>query len=125
MESVSCSASAAQRRVVGDLWRSGGLGPARYKVWCLLEATTAKRARELADAFGRKCRVVQCHLADLERHGLAVRDGAAWRRGEADPDAVAASLGVVGHRERQQERHQRDRQQYRDALALGEIKVKR
>jgi len=121
MESVALSTLPLGRDGIGDLWRRGGLGHARFRVWRLLDAESARPARALADILRRSTRIIRRHLAALQQYGLAIRDGGGWRRGVAIPEDVAASLGAVGQRQRQHERHQRDRERYRRVLDQGEL----
>jgi hypothetical protein len=89
-----------------DLFRWGkGLGFAKGRVYS--ELTVPMTTQQLAQTFGYKnARNVRMHLRVLTRAGLVRRlaDGR-YERGNADLDAVAARLGVLGASDRQRERH--------------------
>ena len=93
-------------------WRTG-LGAIRGQIYALLSVPL--RAREIASALGFKhTRNVRIHLKTLANHGL-VRRGfdCRYERGDAQPDAVAAQLGVLGACEKQAARYKRDRDRFR------------
>jgi hypothetical protein len=60
---------------------------------------------------------VRAHLRTLEEFGLAVKttDGR-WLRGAADLDKIAEAFKTLGATEATRERHQRQRDGYREAL---------
>lgn len=64
-------------------------------------------------------RAAQHALAELAAHGLAVRDRNGWRRGPADPTAVARSLGVLDRLAELLERYRGHRDAWRQRLLAG------
>jgi hypothetical protein len=93
-----------------DVWRTRrGLGKAAYRVWRILDPVVVKTCGDLGWLLDREQRTIERHLARLDRHGLALRDGIGWRRGDADLGAVAVGLGVAGEGERKRRQYEDDR----------------
>ena len=77
---------------------------------------TETRAAEVARAARLSASATSAALRVLAERGLAERGPGGWRRGDADLDGVAKSVGAVDiHRERA-ERYRRDRESWRARL---------
>jgi hypothetical protein len=90
-----------------------GLGKCAERVWQVLGERPLK-PDELVAVLGIKRRMVQYHLARLDKHGLAVRERAGWRRGPRNLVDVAAEVGTIGTGDAQRLNHKREREAYRE-----------
>jgi biotin operon repressor len=99
-----------------DLWRRGGLGKSKCRVWSLL--ATPQTAAQLAPQLNIKVRSVWDHLWALEEQGLCVRDhnGRWHRQRNVNFDVVAKRLGVAGAGARQRAFHQHEREVFRQQV---------
>ncbi len=78
---------------VHQVFRAAG-GSAAALVYEQLDAGPV-RTMDLPVMTGLSSTAVNTALAELAAHGLAVRGHGGWRRGPADPDELAAQLGVL------------------------------
>ena len=93
------------------------LGGVAALVYQVLDANEARGA-EVARSARLSPSAVSVALRVLAEHGLAERGCRGWRRGPADLDAVAESIGAADlHRERA-ERYKRDRESWRARLRM-------
>jgi hypothetical protein len=105
-----------------DVWRPGGLG--KPCLWCYLRLrqigpTTAK---DLTARLGRKnVDSLTRHLTLLCKCGLVAHERPRWRALEVDTaflDALAIRLGTAGTAAQQHARHEHQRADYQEYLAL-------
>lgn len=120
--------TAYEQQALALAWRPGKitallpvfrhLGVAAAFVYEALD-TAAHSSWDLAAVALLSTRAAQHALAELAANGLAVRDRQGWRRGPADPTAVARSLGVLDRLEELLERYRAHRQGWRERLLAG------
>jgi hypothetical protein len=108
----------ALRSVWLDLTRWGALGWRAHDVYRAL-GDAARPVRDLAVVPSVPRATLYRYLARLAAQGLATRTAAGWRRGEADPRAVALALGLLVRRTNERKRIQREREAYRLRLRRG------
>lgn len=105
-------------RVGLDVWRRGELGDTGRRVHRRLtdQAMTLSQIMAASD-IGKD--TAYRLLTAMAAHGLARKTATGWVRGDADPADYVASgrhhSGAIA--EEQRERHRRDREDYREALA--------
>lgn len=85
-----------------DVGRWGALGKSTLRVARLLTGAPAATA-DLAARLRLSPNAVRIHLRRLCAHGVAVRAGAGWALTGADPEHLAAVLGVAGRGARQRD----------------------
>lgn len=95
-----------------DLWRAGGLGKSGGTLWWTLDLSVPQSPAELAARLRWSRWRVRRNLSRLAQHGLAGKLSGGWIIGSADPDEVAAVLGVAGEGHRQRARHADERVEY-------------
>jgi DNA-binding transcriptional ArsR family regulator len=96
-----------------DLFRWGGLGPTKGRIYSLLALSMT--AGEIAKTLAYKhTRNVRLHLHELAKEGLVHRlDDGRYERTDVDLDGVAARRGVLGASARQSARHRVERVTWR------------
>jgi len=100
-----------------DLWRFGGLGKSARRVYRLV-ASGLDNVTDLTAAAGHVRTTIARALAKLEKHGLVVFDGSNWHVLAFDAwHDLADELGIAGYSERQQEKHDRERMNFRALVA--------
>jgi putative DNA primase/helicase len=119
--STVCSTECTPVGLGHDCWTWAGLGKATGRVWERLDPQHAHHVKDLVAVLGVKRRTVYKHLARLAVYGLAAPQGDGnWRRGTADPTAVAQSVGTAGMRIQRIERHAQEQRRWRDLVEAQE-----
>lgn len=104
--------------VAHDLWRGRrGLGKGQQRIYSLLGQPGRWTVAGLVRETGYHSSTVRHALQVLAFYDLAQRNGHVWRRGSAEPDAVAKLLGLDSAGDRQRRQHQRERETFRKWLA--------
>jgi DNA-binding transcriptional ArsR family regulator len=99
-----------------DVFRRLGLGLSGWQVYSALDLVESLTVAEIARVCGKHPSTVYARFPKLRDAGLAVEvESGLWLRADMDLDDVAVALDVQDATARQHERHEIERQLYREA----------
>jgi len=111
-DAILCSIS------LHPVWYTRALGKVAMRVYEALSFDAGCRSDDLRRRLGYKHRQsIETQLAKLFEHKLAIKAKDGWRRGDADLDDVARTLGFAGKAASERNRHDYERRSYRRSYA--------